>query len=97
MTKDEVRILEASPPNICPLSPVAHHCRCDAVARCTIFVHPSMQVQAALNHLVDAMAEFDEATGARSVLVFHSCHMDGVFTSVTRHGGPRDEERRGHG
>ena len=86
MTKDEVRILEASPPNICPLSPVAHCCRCHEVSRCTIFVHPSSIVQAALNQLVDAMAAFDEATGACSVLILHSIHAAGVFTSVTRQG-----------
>ena len=66
---------------------VAHHCRCDDVAGCVIFVHPSSIVQAALNQLVDAMSEFDEATGACSVLVLHSTHAAGIFTSVTKQGG----------
>ena len=65
---------------------VAHHCRCAAVSQCTIFVHPSSIVQAALNQLMDAMAAFDAETGACSVLVFHSTHAAGVFTSVTRQG-----------
>ena len=75
-----------------PMTADAHHCRCDAVARCTILAHPSTTVQAALNQLVDAMAAFDEETGACSVLVLHSTHAAGVFTSVTRQG-----EERGHG
>ena len=79
-------MLEASPPNICPLSLVAHHCRCDDVSRCAIFAHPSTTVQAALNKLVDAMAAFDADTGACSVLILHSIHAAGVFTSVTRQG-----------
>ena len=69
-----------------PKTTDAHHCRCEAAARCSIFVHPSSIVQAALNQLVDAMAAFDEETGACSVLVLHSTHAAGVFTSVTRQG-----------
>ena len=65
---------------------IAHHCRCDEVSRCTIFTHPSPAVQAALNGLMDAMAAFDDATGACSSLVFRSTHAAGVFTSVTRQG-----------
>ena len=65
---------------------VAHHCRCDRVARCALLAHPSPTVQAALNELVDAMAEFDTETGSTSVLVFHSIHPAGIFRSVTRQG-----------
>ena len=63
---------------------IPHQCRCSAVARCDIFTHPSSEVQAALNTLMDAMAEFDDATGSFSTLSFTSVHSEGKFTSVTK-------------
>ena len=65
---------------------LSHHCRCDAVTRCTVFTHPSLRVMTALNRLVDEMAAFDAETGARSRLVFESIHAAGVFSSFTHPG-----------
>lgn len=64
----------------------AHHCKCDQVSRCSIFVHPSSQVQDAINKLIDTMAEFDETSGSISTLFFKSLHPGGVFTSLTSKG-----------
>ena len=61
----------------------AHWCKCSQVTQCGIYVHPSSQVQDALNTLVNSMTKFDEATGSSSLLFFKSLHHDGVFTSLT--------------
>jgi predicted RNA-binding protein with PIN domain len=60
-----------------------HHCRCNHVSRCGIYNHPSKQVQAALNNLMDVMAEYDDESGSCSILSFETQHAEGVFTSVT--------------
>ena len=61
----------------------AHHCNCSRVTRCSIFTHPSIKVQEALNNLMDTMAEFDDESGSSSTLVFESEHPQGIFTSRT--------------
>ena len=63
---------------------LSHHCNCNNVTRCSIFVHPSKVVQSALNNLMDAMAAFDDSTQSKSLLVFKSEHNNGVFLSITK-------------
>ncbi len=62
---------------------IHHRCKCDSVARCDIFTHPSSKVQTAINELMDAMAEFDDERDATSILFFKSTHGEGVFTTIT--------------
>lgn len=64
-------------------APDAHHCNCKHVTRCNIFTHPSSKVQVALNNLMDAIAQFDDASGSSSTLSLESLHSTGIFTSTT--------------
>lgn len=65
----------------------SHRCACAVVSRCAIYTHPSVDVQAALNVLIEAVTVFDQETGSRSVVAVRSKHGRGVFTSVTRRMG----------
>lgn len=62
---------------------LAHHCKCTQVTRCSIYNHPSAKVQAALNNLMDVMADYDGDIGNSSYLLFTSRHETGIFTSET--------------
>lgn len=61
-----------------------HTCNCDKVSRCSIFIHPSKEVQYALNNLMEVMAVFDDSTESKSILIFKSMHSEGIFLSITR-------------
>ncbi len=68
-----------------------HQCNCSKVSRCQIFVHPSAEVQSALNTLMDVMAKFDDDTGSQSTLIFTSEHSDGTFSSITSQAMPSEK------
>ncbi len=63
---------------------IHHQCQCNSVERCTVYTHPSIKVQTAINKLMDAMAEFDDDRGATSILFFKSTHNEGVYTTITQ-------------
>jgi hypothetical protein len=43
-----------------PQSLYAHYCKCHKVERCSIFVHPSEEIQKTLNQLMDLIKYFDD-------------------------------------
>lgn len=61
----------------------SHQCNCEIVHKCKIYVHPSNDVQEALNVLVEVLTKYDETTGSKSVLAVRSKYPGGIFTSVT--------------
>ena len=72
----------------------AHYCKCSKVERCQIFVHPSSEIQDALNRLMDLIKDYDEGSGSSSVIALQTVHKSGVFTSITKNTRSQTEINR---